>query len=206
MRGCSRRRLYSFRVADFPPGDDICGVLEEHVRRCFEDLVVEFDTDGAGLLEDEGNEHFRVLRIAPPNRSGIWTYVSVGGWAQTAESEYGLEFAICTPAPTPRAALLLAVSAHYHRALTLGVGHTVPIGEAWMPGSLCDHFLISVPYIFGPELHACHVGDRHVEFVWLIPITPQERAFKVAHGLEELESRFEDAGMEYWQIDRPSVV
>jgi hypothetical protein len=193
-------------VPDFPPDEDICGALEEHVRRFFKDLVVEFDTDGAGLLEDEGNEHFRVLRVPPPRGSGIWTYVSVGGWAQTPESDQGLEFAICTPEATPRAAWLLAMSAHYHRTLTLGAGHTVPIGGPWMPGSQCDHFVISLPYIFWPGLHTCHVGDRHVEFLWLLPITQRERDFKIEHGLEELETRFEDAGMEYWQIDRPSVV
>jgi hypothetical protein len=46
-------------VPDFPPDDDICGVLETHVRRFFDDAAaVEFDADGAGMLEDEGNRTF----------------------------------------------------------------------------------------------------------------------------------------------------
>ena len=194
-------------MPDFPPDDDICGVLEAHVRRFFDDAAaVEFDADGAGLLEDEGNSHFRVLRVTPPGGSGLWIYVSIGGWAQTADNEHGLEFVICLTEPTPRAAWLLAMTAHYHRTLTLGAGHTYPIHQAWMPGSKCDHFLISLPNMFGAELQTCHVGERHVEFLWLIPITPEERAFKAAHGLDALETRFEDAGLKCWEIDRSSVV
>ena len=48
-------------MPDFPPDDDICGALEERVRRSLDHLVVEFDPDGVGPLEDEGNPHFRVL-------------------------------------------------------------------------------------------------------------------------------------------------
>jgi len=40
----------------------------------------------------------------------------------------------------------------------------------------------------------------------LLPITEAERAFKVAHGVEALEQRFEDARLEYWRSDRPSVI
>jgi hypothetical protein len=55
-------------------------------------------------------------------------------------------------------------------------------------------------------LQTCHVGDRHVEFLWLLPICAAERDFKVVSGLEALESRFDEVGLRYWQVDRVSVV
>ncbi len=33
-----------------------------------------------------------------------------------------------------------------------------------------------------------------------------ERDFKVTHGLESLEVRYEEAGLQYWQVDRRSTV
>lgn len=98
------------------------------------------------------------------------------------------------------------MAVYYNRAGKLGLGHTVPIGEPWLPGSSCDHFLISLPYPFGGDLQTCHVGDRHVDFLWLLPITGAERTWKVSSGLEALETRFDEVGLRYWQIDRASAV
>jgi Suppressor of fused protein (SUFU) len=56
-----------------------------------------------------------------------------------------------------------------------------------------------------PVWQNCHVGDRHVDFLWLVPITKSERDFKIAHGQEELEQRFEAAGLRYWEIERDPV-
>lgn len=61
-----------------------------------------------------------------------------------------------------RAIELLAMTVYYNRTGKLGLGQTVPIGEPWLPGSTCDHLLISLPYPFGPDLQTCHVGDRHM--------------------------------------------
>lgn len=94
----------------------------------------------------------------------------------------------------------------YHEGGKLGRGHTLPLGEPWMAGSQCDYFLVSLPYPFGPDLEIAHVGDRHVEFLWLLPITQAERAHKISDGLEALESRFEEAGLRYWEINRASIV
>ncbi|MDR6416972.1 hypothetical protein J2808_003723 [Pseudarthrobacter sulfonivorans] len=94
----------------------------------------------------------------------------------------------------------------YNRTGRLGLGHTVPIGEPWLPGSGCDHLLISLPYPFGPDLQTCHVGDCHIDILWLLPITERERTLKVSSGLESLESRFEEAHLRYWKADRESIV
>jgi hypothetical protein len=192
-------------VPDFPPCDDVCGALEEHVRRFFVGRVIETFTWPAGPILEQ-NPHFRVLRIAPESSSDLWTYVSIGGWAATSADNHGLEFLVCTGSPDARAIELLAMTVFYNRGGKLGLAHTMPIGEPWLPGSVCDHLLACLPYPFGPDLQTCHVGDRHVEFLWLLPITEAERNWKVSHGLEALESRFEETGLRYWQVDRASVL
>ena len=111
-----------------------------------------------------------MLRVAPATPADVWTYVSVGGWAAMG-GDFGLEFVICTASAEDRAVELLAMTVFYNHGGKLNVGHTLPIGEPWLPGSGCDQLLVCVPYPFGPDLQTCHVGDLHVEFLWLLPIT-----------------------------------
>jgi hypothetical protein len=192
-------------MVDLPPCDDVCGALEEHVRTFFHGHQVEAFTWRAGPILD-ANPHFRALRVAPISPHGLWTYVSVGGWATTAATNHGLEFVLTVPSETPRAVELLAMTVYYHRDERLGLGHTYPIGEPWLPGSQCDYMLVSLPYPFGPDLQQCDVGDRHVDFLWLLPITEQERAFKINHGQEALEARFDEIGLHYWVTRRDSAI
>ena len=182
----------------------MCGALEEHVRRYFADRTIEVFTWPTGPIRQQ-NPHFRVLRVAPATSADVWTYVSVGGWAATQEN-FGLEFLICTAAAEDRAVELLAMTVFYNRGGKLDIGHTMPIGEPWLPRSECDYLLVSLPYPFGADLQTCHVGDRHVEFLWLLPISEAERDLKASSGLEALESRFEEVGLKFWQIDRASVI
>ncbi len=92
--------------------------------------------------------------------------------------------------------VLLTAVAHYHRTgSVLGLGHTVNFGQPWLPGSRCTYGLISLPYLDGPRLE--WLEKPHVRFLWLIPITPEEREFKKKHGLEALEERFEKAKFDY---------
>jgi suppressor of fused protein SUFU len=191
-------------VPDLPPCDDVCGALEEHVRRFFAGRTIDALTWPAGPILEQ-NPHFRVLRVAPASPGDTWTYVSVGGWAAT-KGHAGLEFVLCTATADDRAVELLAMTVHYHRGGRLGLGHTMYVGEPWFPGSACDHLLVSLPYPFGPDLETSHVGDRHVDFLWLVPITRAEREFKVSSGLEALESRFDDVALRYWDVTRASVV
>jgi hypothetical protein len=195
---------YGVEMPDFPPCDDTCGALAEHVRRNFPGRPIEAFTWEAGPIRKQ-NPHFRVFRVAPAGKSDVWAYASVGAWAVTEDQGHGLEFIIATAFPDPRAVELLAMTVRYHHGGTLGLGHTLPIGEPWLPGSRCDYLLVSLPYPWGPGLQTCHVGDRHVDFLWLLPITKEERDFKVANGLEALESLFDERALRYWDVHRLSV-
>lgn len=180
-------------------------IVEDHVRRYFSGHAIKQETWSLGPIL-ELIAQFRVLCVAPGERSAHWTYLSVG--SSTIEKEKGglLEFLIIAPSANIHHVELLAMAGWYHSVSTLGLGHTAPIGVPWLPGSLCDHFLVSRPYPFGPDLEVCNFGGGHIDFCWLLPITTAERDFKKRNGLESLEQRFDEAAIEYWNPLRPSVV
>ena len=88
----------------------------------------------------------------------------------------------------------------------MDVGHTVPIGEPWLEDSLCDHFLVSVPYPYGPDVEMCRWDGGHARLLWLLPITEAERDFRSEHGLEALEARLDRAAINFADPLRGSIV
>lgn len=99
----------------------------------------------------------------------------------------------------------LAALAHFHRTgARVSMGHTVNLGLPIVRGATCDHALLSLPYLDGPDLEWC--AAPRVRHLWLIPITQAEREFKIANGLEALEERFEAARVDYLDWGRPSIV
>jgi len=100
---------------------------------------------------------------------------------------------------------ILTAVAHYHRTgRRLELGHTVGFGRPWLPGSRCTHGLISLPYLDGPDLE--WLVEPEVRFLWLVPVTEAEVLFERAHGLEALETKFEQTQFDYLDPARPSVV
>jgi hypothetical protein len=176
--------------------------LENHVRRFFSDHEITVQTWPEGPILTVQPE-FRVIRAAPGPRIGLWSYTSIGG---ATLQEGALEFCIHAEHADDRFVELLAMCVHYHRSEALGFGHTFPVGEPWVDGSTCDHTLVSHPYPLGPEFEICDLDEGHAYIAWLLPITAAEREFKISHGLEALESRFESEKIPYWNLQRPSVV
>ncbi len=147
----------------------------------------------------------RIAEFAPGPKSNLWVYATIGGFEACCDP--CLEFVLTAPEHDLRHVELLMMTAWYHGRRTLGTGHTFPIGEAWLPGSACDAFLVSFPYPFTESLELCHLPEGgHLHFRWLLPITPAERAFKVREGVEALEQRFESSELLYWEPGRSSVV
>ena len=64
---------------------------------------------------------------------------------------------------------------------------------------------MSVPYPFGPQLESCTWKGGHARLLWLLPITEAERAYKIREGVEALEQRFEQAGIDPTDSARGSV-
>lgn len=188
--------------------------------------------DGAAAVSDHHHAYFRghditdekwtirptatrlpglyVHEVSPGPRLDAWTYLTVGAWdsVHTADG-HGLEFLMTAPARSRRLVELLTIAAYYHGGpehQRLDLGHTVPIGEPWLPGSACDQLLVSLPYMHGPDLEQCRWESGHARLLWLVPITEPERFFGREHGLDALEQRLEDAQAQVIDPLRSSVV
>jgi len=125
-----------------------------------------------------------------------------------ASDESRLELHTLANHPSLQKAAIVEVMtsvAHYHRTgRALGVGHTVNLGRGIIPGSACEYGLISLPYLDGPNLE--WMDEPRVRFLWLVPITAREVSYKKEHGLEALETRFEESRFDYLDPFRDSVV
>jgi hypothetical protein len=151
---------------------------------------------------------FRVRRVAPVEPTDPWVYVTVGAWEATAEGAHGSEFFLLSPEENPLHVELLAMVAHLHAdpRYRLDVGSTVNIGRPWMEGAASDHLLVSLPYPYGRALEHCELGERHVRFLWLVPITAAEANVVRAKGLETLERLLEQSNVDVIAPERPSLV
>jgi hypothetical protein len=148
---------------------------------------------------------FKVLTFAPTENKKMWIYATSG--MSGHRDAPPIELHLFSPIQTEAHVELLTVIAHYH--LTgeyIGVGHAVNFGRPWLPASKCDHGLISLPYLEGPQLEWVEGHNKGIHFLWLIPITTSEAEFKRSHGLEALESRFEACKFNYLDPLRESVV
>jgi Suppressor of fused protein (SUFU) len=154
---------------------------------------------------EELPEDFSVLRFEPHAARNMWTYATCGMSLPTDEEP--LELHLFSPVENPQLVELVTVITHYHRTGSfLGLGHTVNFGRPWLPGSGCDYGLVSLPYLDGPSLEWLEGEGFNTRFLWLVPITPAEVAYKKKHGLEAFEAKLEAASFNYLDPKRASVV
>ncbi|MFE2877747.1 suppressor of fused domain protein [Streptomyces roseus] len=181
--------------------------IEAHVRAFFVGHFVEVIAFDLGPERREAIADLRVLVVGPGPRSDGWAYVSAGCWAETEKGGHGLEFVMTAPARDQRFIELTAMIAYYHCAgHQLDVEHSMPIGEPWVPGSACDHLLICLPYLHGPDLENCRLPEGHVRILWALPVTAAEIEFRRSQGHDALEQRLDDAGIIPTDPFRASVV
>ncbi len=178
-------------------------VIRQHFSQFFAGHASEGHVWPLGPAHEELPQ-LRALEIAPGPKTGLWVYTTIGAWRARVDPR--LEFLITAPVPDQRHVELLFMTTWYHLHRGLGTGHTLPIGEPWLPGSACEFFLVSLPYPFGPQLEICNFPDWHLHVLWLLPITATERQYKMDQGLEALERRFDACGLEFWVKGRDSVV
>ena len=147
------------------------------------------------------------MELSPTRASNnLWVYSTAGSDELRPNAE-GFEFVLLAPTSDERHVETLTMLAHYHRfESSVGLNHIVPIGDSWAAGSRCDRLLISLPYPYGPGLEWLRTGDLILQFLWALPITPEEAAFANQQGVESLEQRFDEAKLRYWDPLRQSVV
>jgi hypothetical protein len=148
---------------------------------------------------------FHVLEFPLSSRK-LWTYATCEMSQPTDESS--IELHLFSPTQSDQHVELLTTIAHYHRTTApLNLHHTVNFGRPWLPGSLCDHGLISLPYLDGPRLELLQLPDSNrIRCLWLLPITKSERDFKIDFSTEALEQKFRSAKFNYADPDRSGVV
>lgn len=159
----------------------------------------------AGPIHQLPND-FAVI-VYPPHRGRtMWTYAT--RCMSQIDDKVPLELHMFSANASNDIVELLVVTAHFHRtSKTLGLWHTVNFGRPWLDKSLCDHGLISLPYLDGPEIETLEVSkDKLLKFYWLIPITKLEVEFKKRMGIEALEKAFERNGINYLDPGRKSAI
>jgi hypothetical protein len=149
---------------------------------------------------------FRVRRVEPTQPTDPWVYLTVGAWEATDVDR--AEFFILSPSETPRHVETLAMVAYFHANpdFQLSVGRQVDIGRPWMEGSRASHLLVTLPYPYGPRLEHCEVAGEHVQFRWLVPLTPAEARYAAQAGPESLERLLESGDVDVVDPKRRSVV
>lgn len=178
------------------------GTLEAHYRAIWPGTVqqVRLDRGPIGELSSE----FGIVVL--PTTDGVRAYATVGMSEPGDDARLELHL-LCRDGGIVQDEVVevMTAVAHYHRTgARLGHGHTVNFGRPWIAGASCSSGLISLPYLDGPALE--WLETPRVQFLWLIPITEAEVAFKKRNGLEALEATFETTGFDYLDPRRPSVV
>ena len=150
---------------------------------------------------------FRVIRIAAA-RGEAWTYVSSGAWVVRSGHAQRFEFVIQSPVEHAMHVESLAMVANFYAdpRYNLHLGSVINIGRPWLEASSCDHFLVSLPYPWGPQLEHLACEGIGVRLLWLCPITAAEAAYARKYGAEALEQLFERDAIDSLDIDRKSIV
>lgn len=175
--------------------------LLDHYSRFFGKLVERRSFDGgSGVLYP-----CEILCFDGGPVSSAYTYVT---FAEAADhSTKRVEFFLLSPVLTNSHVELLAAIAYFHqKEVGLGIGDSVYFGRPWLPESVCDFGLVSLPYMFGPDLEMFQVSTGIVQTLWIVPISRSERDFKAAQGVESLEAAFEASKFNYMDPLREPVV
>jgi hypothetical protein len=113
-----------------------------------------------------------------------------------------------SPTEGPRHVELLAMVADLHAdaCYRIEVGSAVNIGRPRMDGSGADHLLVSLPHPYSPALERCGLGERHVRFLWLVPITAAEAGLVRSRGMDALENILDERNVDVVSLKRRSLV
>ena len=76
--------------------------------------------------------------------------------------------------------------------------------ELIWPDAAMKHVLLMEP--FSAELPAQDVGEKIVAWLELAPISESERVFAEQNGAEALKAKFAEAGVEFCDLNRASIV
>jgi len=148
---------------------------------------------------------FSILEFAPIGERNYWAYATSG--MSFNQKEHPTELHFFSPDQSQIEAIILTSIAHFHLfGERIGLGHTVNFGIPWRKYSKCTYGLISLPYNDGPNLENMVFNKIVTKFYWVIPITKEEREFKIENGLNALEEKFDVSNFNYINPMRESLI
>jgi Suppressor of fused protein (SUFU) len=149
---------------------------------------------------------FRVLEFPPTKERNMWTYSTC--CMSDVECQQPIELHIFSSIQDESIIELLTSVVYYHRNNSkLGLNHTIYFGRPWQNQSSCEYGFISLPYLDGPILENMKIKHKQIiKFYWLIPITKDEKEFKISNSAEALEIKFDQALLDYINPNRHSTV
>jgi len=173
-------------------GDEILTLVEAHLA-----TALGHDSGRAGV-SFLGAERVEVLRFGP-DADGLVRYATVG-MSRAPMADPGADL---VAQQGPRAELVLSVRGGQDSVLrrlavlaaspavegvVLSAGAGLDLGEPLWDGSRFTAVLVGEPGGLVPDLPLD--GDEPVRFLPLLPMTPNEAAWKRVHGAEALEERW----------------
>jgi hypothetical protein len=190
-----------------PDADVVLVAVEAHLLSVFGS-----DSGRAGV-SFLGTERVDVLRFGP-DADGLVRYATLG-MSRAPMGDPGAEIVL---ADGPRAELLLSVRGLHDtvlrrlavlaaspavEGLVIGPGAGLDIGEPLWDGGRFTGVLVAEPGGLVPDLT---VGDvEPVRFLPLLPMTPNEAAWKRVHGAPALEERWLAQGLDLRDPGRPEA-
>lgn len=188
-------------------GDEVLTLVEAHLVAC---LGPDSGRAGVSFL---GAERVDVLRFGPDDE-GLVRYASIG-MARAPMTDAGADV---VSEHGPRAELVLSVQGTQdtvlRRLATLAAspavegvvvvpGAGLDLGEPLWDGSRFTAVLVGEAGGLVPDLPL--EGDEPVRFLPLLPMTPNEAAWKRVHGAEALEQRWLAQGVDLRDPARPEA-
>jgi hypothetical protein len=160
----------------------------------------------AGPINELDNK-LTILEFKPTDKRKMWTYATCGMSAFSHEKP--VELHLFSAIQDSSILELLTSVVYFHNVdQNLNLGHTVNFGRPWQGNSDSSYGLISLPYLDGTDIELLDPGDNHniVSCYWLIPITLQERDYKMQNGLDALEEKLEKSRFNYLDSERKSII
>ncbi|MCX2951388.1 suppressor of fused domain protein [Lentzea sp. NEAU-D7] len=187
--------------------DAVSSAIRDHVQGFWPDREARLRTWDRGKIV-EAIPEFAVLEIAPKEVGRAWLYSSIGAWRVPMPGEHRLEFLSLTPRESEEAVENLAMVSAFHadERFRVRLGKVINIGRPWLAGSICDHFLVSTPFLFGDEFETVHADGVGVSIYWLLAITASEAAFARENGAFALERLIEENDVDLLDPARAAVV
>ena len=201
------RSTTNLMKAEFSMDETIRVAIVGHIKHFWPQSIVTEEKWEKGPIQ-HSLPGFRILKVAPSAPTLPVVYVTNGCFQKDLGKHLLHEFFIIAPTQNRQHIETLTMLANFDADdnYRLEVGSTVSIGDSWLPGSLCDHLLISIPYPYGPQLEWLRLSNVCIRFLWVLPITGREAGFVELNGLEALETQFDKMTLDYLNPNRLSVI